>query len=90
VEICARVYRPRRARESPLFRLVEQHLEELLRVYPARFARAHGQQAVLYRSRLNPSLGRNFEALEPVLPGPAAGNSVWTEFADLDGPRTPS
>jgi hypothetical protein len=25
---CARVYRPRRARESPLFRLVEQHLEE--------------------------------------------------------------
>jgi len=42
VEICARLYRPRRARESPLFRLVEQHLEELLRVYPARFAKAHG------------------------------------------------
>jgi len=42
VEICARVYRPRRARESPLFRLVEQHLEEFLRVYPARFAKAHG------------------------------------------------
>ena len=32
----------RRARESPLFRLVEQHLEELLRVWPARFARQHG------------------------------------------------
>ena len=42
MEICARVYRPRRARESPLFRLVEQHLEEFLRVYPARFAKAHG------------------------------------------------
>jgi hypothetical protein len=42
VEICARVYRPRRARESPLFRLVEQHIEEFLRVYPARFAKAHG------------------------------------------------
>ena len=42
MEICARVYRPRRARESPLFRLVEQHLEEFLRVYPERFAKAHG------------------------------------------------
>jgi len=42
VEICARVYRPRRARESPLFRLVAQHLEELLRVWPERFARRHG------------------------------------------------
>ena len=42
VEICARVYRPRRARESPLFRLVEQHLEEFLRVYQERFAKAHG------------------------------------------------
>ena len=42
MEIGARVYRPRRARECPLFRLVEQHLEELLRVWPARFAKAHG------------------------------------------------
>ena len=42
MEICARVYRPRRARESPLFRLVEQHLEEFLHVYPARFAKAQG------------------------------------------------
>jgi hypothetical protein len=42
VEICARVYRPRRAREFPLFRLVEQHLEEFLRVYPQRFAKPHG------------------------------------------------
>ncbi|HYR45866.1 MAG TPA: transposase [Thermoanaerobaculia bacterium] len=42
MEICARVYRPRRARESPLFRLVEQHLEEFLRVYPERFAKQHG------------------------------------------------
>jgi hypothetical protein len=25
-----------------------------------------GQQAVLYRSRMNPSLGRNFEAMDPV------------------------
>jgi hypothetical protein len=29
VEITCRVYRPRRARDTPLFRLVEQHLEEL-------------------------------------------------------------
>jgi hypothetical protein len=42
VEITCRIYRPRRARESPLFRLVEQHLEELLRVWPTRFARQHG------------------------------------------------
>lgn len=39
MEICARVYRPR---ESPLFRLVEQHIEEFLHAYPARFAKAHG------------------------------------------------
>jgi len=25
-----------------------------------------GRQAVLYRSRMNPSLGRNFEAMEPL------------------------
>jgi hypothetical protein len=42
VEITCRVYKPRRPRESPLFRLVEQHLEELLRVWPQRFARTHG------------------------------------------------
>jgi len=29
VEISCRVYGPRRPRESPLFRLVEQHIEEL-------------------------------------------------------------
>jgi hypothetical protein len=42
VEISCRVYKPRRARESPLYRLVEQHLEELLRSWPARFVRQHG------------------------------------------------
>ena len=42
MEIRTRVYRPRRPRESPLFRLVEQHLEEFLRVYPERFAKQHG------------------------------------------------
>jgi hypothetical protein len=42
VEIKCRVYRPRRLRESPLFRLVEQHLEEPLRVWPTRFQRQHG------------------------------------------------
>jgi hypothetical protein len=42
VEITCRIYKPRRARESPLFRLVEQHLEELLRAWPVRFARQHG------------------------------------------------
>ena len=42
MEITCRVYRPRRARDTPLFRLVEQHLEEFLRVYQKRFAKAHG------------------------------------------------
>jgi hypothetical protein len=42
VEISCRVYRPRKARESPLFQLVERHLEELLRVWPTRFARQRG------------------------------------------------
>jgi hypothetical protein len=42
VEISCRVYRPRRPRDSPLFQLVERHLEELLRVWPTRFARPHG------------------------------------------------
>jgi len=38
VEISCRVYKPRRARESPLYRLVEQHLDQFLRVYEERFA----------------------------------------------------
>jgi hypothetical protein len=42
VEISCRIYKPRRPRESPLYRLVEQHLEELLRVWPVRFVRQHG------------------------------------------------
>jgi Transposase zinc-binding domain/Putative transposase len=42
VEIGCRVYRPRRARESPLYRLLERHIEELFRVWPERFARKHG------------------------------------------------
>jgi hypothetical protein len=42
VEISCRVYRPRRPRESPLFRLVERHLEDLLRVWPERLLRQHG------------------------------------------------
>jgi hypothetical protein len=42
VEITGRVYKPRRPRESPLYRLVEQHLEDLLRVWPGRFVRQHG------------------------------------------------
>jgi len=42
VEISCRVYRPRKPRESPLFQLVERHLEQLLRVWPERFARQHG------------------------------------------------
>ena len=42
MEISCRTYRPRRPRDSPLFRLVERHLEELLRVWPERFARQHG------------------------------------------------
>jgi len=42
VEISCRVYRPRKPCDSPLFQLVERHLEELLRVWPSRFARQHG------------------------------------------------
>jgi hypothetical protein len=42
VEISWGVYKPRRPRESPLYRLVEQHLEELLRIWPTRFLRQHG------------------------------------------------
>jgi hypothetical protein len=42
VEISCRVYKPRRGRRALLFRLVEQHLEEFLRVYEVRFARVHG------------------------------------------------
>jgi len=42
VEICARVYRPRRPRDSPLFRLVSEHIERFLRAYDERFAPRHG------------------------------------------------
>jgi hypothetical protein len=42
VEITCRAYKPRRPRESPLYRLVEQHLEDLLRVWPRRLVRQHG------------------------------------------------
>jgi hypothetical protein len=41
VEIC-RVYRPRNPKESPLFRLVSEHIEEFLHVLPERFAKEHG------------------------------------------------
>jgi hypothetical protein len=37
-----RLPRHGRARESPLYRLVEQHLEELLHLWSQRFARTHG------------------------------------------------
>jgi hypothetical protein len=42
VEISGRIYKPRRVRGSPLYRLVEQHLDEPLRVWPTRFVRQHG------------------------------------------------
>ena len=42
MEVCTGIYRPRRPRDSPLFRLLEQHLQEFLRVYQARFAARHG------------------------------------------------
>jgi hypothetical protein len=41
VEICARVYKPRRPRDSPLFRLVSQHIEDFLAAYDERFAPRH-------------------------------------------------
>lgn len=42
MEICARVYKPRRPRDSPLFRLVSQHIEDFLAAYDERFAPRHG------------------------------------------------
>ena len=36
------VYRARRPRESPLWRLLKDHLDEFLRVYDDRFAGTHG------------------------------------------------
>jgi len=42
VEICTRIYRPRKPKKSPFFRLVSEHIEEFLRVYPERFAKEHG------------------------------------------------
>ena len=42
MEICTRIYRPRKPKESPLFRLVSEHIEEFLHVYPERFAKEHG------------------------------------------------
>jgi hypothetical protein len=41
--------------ESPLYRLVERHLEELLQVWPARFVRQHGPlRPVVLGLRLSP------------------------------------
>jgi hypothetical protein len=37
-----RVHKPRRPRESPLYRLVKRHLQELLRVWPGRFTGRQG------------------------------------------------
>ncbi len=42
MEISVQVYRPRRAKETPLYRLVSQHIEEFLAVYDERFAPRHG------------------------------------------------
>jgi hypothetical protein len=37
-----------------------------MRFSPKKLVYLDGQQAVLYRSRVNPSLGRSFEALDPL------------------------
>jgi hypothetical protein len=67
VEISCRIYKPRRARESPLFRLVEQHLEELLRVWPARFVRQHGPlRPVVERVLRESTPVDGLDSLEPV------------------------
>ncbi|HET7291474.1 MAG TPA: hypothetical protein VFM88_03520 [Vicinamibacteria bacterium] len=55
METCAQAYRPRRARSSPLFRLVEQQLEEFLRVYQERFATTHGPCAPSWSGCCGPS-----------------------------------
>jgi len=46
-----------------------------------------GQQAVLYRSRMNPSLGRNFEAMDPSSGSPA---SVITSLTPASTVRCPT
>ena len=38
----ARLYRPRRPRRSPLYRLIEQHHEQFQRVYAQRYQQRYG------------------------------------------------
>jgi len=62
VEISCRVYRPRKPRESPLYQLVERHLEQLL-------AGARLQAALLEASRLLGPRGRENRAREQAAVG---------------------
>ncbi len=39
---CARVYRPRRPRESPLYRLLDRYYDEFERVYDQRYQKRYG------------------------------------------------
>jgi multidrug efflux pump subunit AcrA (membrane-fusion protein) len=73
VEITCRVYRPRRARDTPLFRLVEQHLEEFLRVYRRLVFLDRGEGRYEPREvKLGARVGKGFE----VLSGLAEGDRV--------------
>jgi hypothetical protein len=86
-QIGCRVYKPRRPRDSPLYRLVERHLEELLRVWPERFARRHGPlrgvvERVLRSSCVAVSSKHGFARLwcgecrrSVLAPSPAAGGA---------------
>jgi hypothetical protein len=59
-----------------------------------------GQRAVLYRSRMNPSLGRNFEALDPLewlarmsdhIPDPGQHRTVfYGQYGSLRPSRFPA
>jgi len=57
------VYRPRRPRQSPLYRLVEQHIEELLRVYAERVLREFltGEARVFLGSGLSTAIRQRTE-----------------------------
>ena len=56
---CAKgVYRPRRPRETPLYRLVEEHYERFEQVYPERYEDRYGFFRLVIRETVYKYLGR--------------------------------
>ena len=55
---CAKgVYRPRRPRETPLYRLVEEHYERFEQVYPERYADKDGYAVPVHCCRRFATIG---------------------------------